>query len=108
MIIYELTNGSYEPMTCLPQIVFTEDSVYRSSVNDNELKLEYDLEDVPFDINRSYFSILLQDINNNIPCGMLFVSVPVGEEFDTIIYIVRFGDREFEKIKNFYLTKFPK
>ena len=108
MVIYELTNRGCEPATCLSQIVFREENVFRSSTNDSELKLEYELENVPFDINISYFSLLLQDIHNNIPCGTLFVSIPVGEDFDTIIYIIRFDEKEFEKIKKIYLTNFPK
>lgn len=101
MVFYELTNRGCESVTCLPQIVFRESNVFRSSISSNELKLEYELENMPFDINHSHFLILLQDIHNNIPCGTLFVSVPVGEDFDTIIYIVRFDEKDFEKIKKF-------
>ena len=99
MRVYELTNKGCESVDCLPQIVFREENVFRNTISDFELKLEYELKDMPFDINRSYFSILLQDIHNNIPCGTLFVDVPVGENFDTIIYIVRFVEKEFEEIK---------
>lgn len=107
MRVYEITNKGCEKVNCLPQIVFRKENVFRNTVNDYELKLEYELENIPFDINLSYFSILLQDIHNNIPCGTLFINVPVGEEFDTITYIVRFDEKEFEKIKKFYLTNFP-
>ncbi len=107
MRIYELTNKGCELVDCLPQIVFWEKNVFRNTLNDYELKLEYELENIPFDINLSYFSILLQDIHNNIPCGTLFINIPVGEDFDTIIYIVRFDEKEFEKIKKIYLTNFP-
>lgn len=108
MTIYELTNKGYESVEeDLPQIVFSEEKCYRSSINDHSLKLEYELKNMPFDINLSYFLILLQDIHNNIPCGTLFIDVPVGEDFDTIIYIVRFDEKEFEKIKKIYLTNFP-
>lgn len=108
MRVYEITNKGCEQVNCLPQIIFRKENVFRNTVNDYELKLEYELENIPFDINLSYFSILLQDIHNNIPCGTLFVNVPVGENFDTIIYIVRFDEKEFEKIKKIYLTNFPK
>ena len=109
MIIYELTNKGYESVDCLlPQIILREDNIVRSSISDNELKLEYALENIPFDINLSYFLVLLQDIHDNIPCGTLFVNVPADEDYDTIIYIVRFEEKEFEKIKKIYLTNFPK
>lgn len=107
MIIYELTNKGCESVNCLPQITFRKENVFQNIINDHELKLEYELENMLFDINLSYFLILLQDIHNNIPCGTLFVHVPVGEDFDTIIYIVRFDEKEFEKIKKIYLTNFP-
>lgn len=109
MKIYELTNKGYESVdNDLPQIIFSEEKCYRSSIGGQCLKLGYELDNVPFDINLAYFSILLQDIHNNIPCGTLFVDVPVGENFDTIIYIVRFDEKEFEEIKKKYLTNFPK
>lgn len=101
MRVYELTSKGCESVDCLPQIVFREENVLQNVIDDCELKLEYELENMPFDINLSYFSILLQDIHKNIPCGTLFINVPVGEDFDTIIYIVRFEDKEFEKIKKF-------
>ena len=101
MRVYELTTKGCELVDCLPQIVFQEENVLRNTIDTCELKLEYEFENMPFDINLSYFSILLQDIHNEIPCGMLFVNVPVGEDFDTIIYIVRFDEKEFEQIKNF-------
>lgn len=107
MRVYELTSKGCESVDCLPQIVFREENVLQNIVGDCELKLEYELENIPFDINLSYFSILLQDIHNNTPCGMLSVHMPVGEDFDTIIYIVRFDEKEFEKIKKIYLTNFP-
>ena len=108
MRVYELTNRGCVKVNCLPQIVFRKENVCRHTVNDHELQLEYELESIPFDINRSNFSILLQDIHINMPCGTLFIDVPVGEDFDTIIYIVRFDAREFEQIKKIYLTNFPK
>ena len=108
MRVYELTNKGCELVKCLPQIIFQKENVFHNTINDYELKLEYELENIPFDINRSYFLILLQDIHNNIPCGTLFVDVPVGEDFDTITYIVRFDEKEFQKIKKIYLTNFPK
>ena len=102
MKVYELTNSGCEIVECyLPPITFQEDKVFCSLRNENELRLEYDLENVPLNINCSHFSVLLQDIHNNIPCGMLFVSVPVGESYDTIIYIVRFSEKEFNIIKKF-------
>lgn len=109
MTIYELTNKGYESVEeDLPQIVFSEEQCCQSKVDVHCFKLEYALDNIPFDINLAYFSILLQDIHNNLPCGTLFVDVPVGENFDTIIYIVRFDEREFEEIKKIYLTNFPK
>jgi len=108
MRVYELANNGCETITCLPELIFQEDGVIRSSISEKELKLEYGLENMPFEINRSAFSILLQDIHNNIPCGILFVSVPICEDFDTITYIVRFDEKEFEKIKKICLTNFPK
>ena len=99
MKLYELTNKGCKSVDCLPQIIFREENIFRNTISGLELKLDYELEDMPFDINFSYFSILLQDIHNNIPCGTLFINVPVGEEFDTITYIVRFDEKEFEKIK---------
>ena len=108
MIVYELTSKGYEAAYDLPQMVFSEEKCYHNSIDDHSLKLEYELENMPFDINLSYFSILFQDIHNNIPCGTLFIDVPVGEEYDTITYIVRFDEKEFEKIKKIYLTNFPK
>lgn len=108
MTIYELTNKGYESVEDdLPQIVFSEEKCYRSSIDGQYLKLGYELDNMPFDIILSYFLILQQDMHNNTPCGTLFVSVPVGEEYDTIIYIVRFDEKEFEKIKKIYLTNFP-
>ena len=108
MKIYELTNRGYESVEDdLPQIIFTEENCYRSSIDNHCLKLGYELDSIPFDINLSYFLILLQDIHNNIPCGTLFVNVPVDEEYDIIKYIVRFEEKEFEKIKKIYLTNFP-
>ena len=102
MTIYELTNKGCELVNdLLPQITLREDNIVHSSNNNNELKLEYELDNMPFDINLSYFSVLLQDIHNNIPCGTLFVNVPADEDYDTIIYIVRFEEKEFEKIKKF-------
>ena len=102
MIMYELTNRGYKTVDYyFPQITFSEDNVFRSIKNGIELKLEYELENIPFDINYSYFLILLQDIHNDVPCGTLFISVPVGERFDIIPYIVRFDRKEFEKIKKF-------
>lgn len=101
MKIYELTETGYEAVEdILPQIIFQECNVSQNSIDDNELKLEYGLE-MPFDINRAYFSILMQDIHRDIPCGTLFVLVPIGEDFDTIIYTVRFDEKEFKKIKKF-------
>ena len=108
MIVYELTSKGYEAVDDLPQMAFSEEKCYHNSIDDHSLKLEYELENMPFDINLSYFSILLQDIHSNTPCGTLYVHVPVGEDFDTIIYIVRFDEQEFEKIKKIYLTNFPK
>ena len=108
MRVYEVTNRGCKKINCLPNIIFQKENVFRNIINDHELKLEYELEHIPFDINLSYFLILLQDIHNNIPCGTLFVDVPVGENFDTIIYIVRFDEKEFEEIKKIYLTNFPK
>lgn len=109
MKIYELTNKGYESVDeDLPQIIFSEEKCYRSSIDDHSLKLGYELDNVPFDIILSYFLILQQDIHNNIPCGTLFVNVPVDDEYDTITYIVRFDEKEFEKIKKIYLTNFPK
>ena len=108
MKIYELTNKGYESVDeDIPKINFTEENCFWSISNDYVLKLEYELENIPFDINLSYFLVLLQDIHNNIPCGTLFVHVPVGEDYDIITYIVRFNEEEFEKIKKIYLTKFP-
>lgn len=108
MTIYELTNKGYESVEeDLPQIVFSEEKCYRSSINDHSLKLEYELDNIPFDIILSHLLVLRKDIHNNIPCGTLFINVPVGEEFDTITYIVRFDEKEFEKIKKIYLTNFP-
>ena len=108
MIIYELTNKGYELVNdLLPQITLREDNIVHSSNNNNELKLEYELENMPFDINLSYFLVLLQDIHNNVPCGTLFVNVPADEDYDIITYIVRFDEKEFEKIKKIYLTNFP-
>ena len=108
MKIYELTNRGYESVDDIfPQINFTEENCYWTTINDYALTLEYDFEKKPFDILSSFFLVLLQDIHNNIPCGTLFVYVPVGEEYDTITYIVRFNEEEFEKIKKIYLTKFP-
>ena len=109
MKIYELTNRGYESVDeDLPQIVFSEEKCYCNSIDDQGLKLGYELDNMPFDIILSYFLIFQQDIHSNIPCGTLFVDVPVGEDFDTIIYIVRFDEKEFEKIKKIYLTNFPK
>lgn len=109
MKIYELTNKGYISVDeDLPQINFSEENCYRSSIDGCCLKLGYELDNIPFDIILSYFLILPQDIHNNIPCGTLFINVPVGEDFDTIIYIVRFEEKEFEKIKKIYLTNFPK
>lgn len=100
MTIYELTNKGYESVEeYLPQIVFSEKNCYHCCIDDQCLKLGYELDSMPFDINLSYFMVLLQDIHNNIPCGMLFINVPNGEDSDTIIYIVRFDEKEFEKIK---------
>lgn len=108
MKIYELTNKGYELVdNDIPQMNFTEENCFWSTINDYALKFEYELENMPFDINMSYFLVLLQDIHNNIPCGTLHVYVPVGEDFDTIIYIIRFDTEEFEKVKKIYLTKFP-
>ena len=108
MKIYELTNKGYVSVDDdLQQIIFTEENCFWSATNDYALKLEYELENMPFDINLSYFLVLLQDIHNNIPCGTLFVHVPVGEDYDIITYIVRFNDEEFEIIKKICLTKFP-
>ena len=108
MKIYELTNKGYESVDeDIPKINFTEENCFWSTSNDYVLKLEYELENIQFDINLSYFLVLLQDIHNNIPCGTLFVHVPVGEDYDIITYIVRFNEEEFEKIKKIYLTKFP-
>ena len=102
MKIYELTNKGYESVDDIfPQINFTEENCYWYTINDYALKLEYELDNMPFDINLSYFLVLLQDIHNNIPCGTLFVHVPVGEDYDTITYIVRFNEEEFEKIQKF-------
>lgn len=101
MKIYELTNKGCESVDCLPEVIFREQNVLKNVIDDCELKLEYELENMPFDINLSYFSILLQDIHKNIPCGTLFINVPVGEDFDTIIYIVRFDKKEFKKVKKF-------
>ena len=102
MKIYELTNKGYESVEeDIPQIVFSEEKCYRSSINDHSLKLEYELDNMSFDINLSYFLILLQDIHNNLPCGTLFLNVPVGEDYDVITYVVRFDEKEFEKIKKF-------
>ena len=101
MKIYELTNKGCESVDCLPEVIFREKNVLKNVIDDCELKLEYELENMPFDINLSYFSILLQDIHKNIPCGTLFINVPVGEDFDTIIYIVRFDKKEFKKVKKF-------
>ena len=101
MKIYELTNKGCESVNCLPEVVFREENVLQNVIDDCELKLEYELGNMPFDINLSYFSILLQDIHKNIPCGTLFINIPVGEDFDTIIYIVRFDKKEFKKIKKF-------
>ncbi len=109
MKIYELANKRYESVDeDLPQIIFSEEKCFRNSINDYSLKLEYELDNMPFDINLSYFLILLQDIHNNLPCGMLYVNVPTGEDYDIITYIVRFDEKEFEKIKKIYLTNFPK
>lgn len=109
MKMYELTNKGYESVEDdLPQIIFSEEKCYRSSIDGCCLKLGYELENIPFDINLSYFLVLLQDIHNNITCGTLFIEVPVGEEFDVIQYIVRFDEKEFKKIKKIYLTNFPK
>ena len=107
MRIYELTNRGCKLVDDLLHVIFSEEKCYQNSVGNHSLKLEYALDNIPFDINLAYFSILLQDIHNNIPCGTLFVNVPVGENFDTIIYIVRFDEKEFEKIKKIYLTNFP-
>ena len=108
MKIYELTKKGYESVDeDIPKINFTEENCFWSTSNDYVLKLEYELENIPFDINLSYFLVLLQDIHNNLPCGTLFVHVPVGEDYDIITYIVRFNEEEFEKIKKIYLTKFP-
>lgn len=102
MKIYELTNKGYESVeNDLPQIIFSEEKCYRSCIDGQCLKLGYELDNMPFDIILSYFLILQQDIHNNIPCGTLLVSVPAGEEYDTITYIVRFDEKEFEKIKKF-------
>ena len=108
MIIYELTNKGYESVEeDLPQIVFSEEQCCQSKIDGHCFKLGYELDNIPFDIILSYFLILRQDIHNNIPCGTLFVNVPVDEDFDTITYIVRFEEKEFEKIKKIYLTNFP-
>lgn len=102
MTIYELTNRGYEKVDDYFSLIdFYEGDVYYSTKNEVELRLEYNLKNIPFDINGSYFTILLQDIYNNISCGTLFVSLPVGEDFDTIIYTIRFSEKEFEKIKKF-------
>lgn len=102
MIIYELTNEGHEKVEdCLPKMAFQEDKVFRTVKNNHELKLEYEFDNMPFSINRSHFSILLQDIHNERPCGTLFVSLPLDEGFDTITYTVRFSEREFEVLKKF-------
>lgn len=110
MTMYELTNRGYEAVDYyIPQIDFCEDSVFSSTKNGIYLKLEYELENMPFDINRASFLILLQDIHNNTPCGTLLISVPIGEETnDIILYTIRFSREEFDKIKKIYLTNFPK
>ena len=109
MRLYELTNRGHDEVSVfLPQIVFTEEKCFKKAIDGCSLKLDYDLDSMPFDINLSYFSVLLHDIHNNSPCGTLFVNVPVDENFDTIIYIVRFDEKEFEEIKKIYLTIFPK
>ena len=70
MIIYELTSEGHEKVEdYLKQITFQRDKVFRRVKNNNELKLEYELENMPFSINRSHFSILLQTrfkFNKNI------------------------------------------
>ena len=102
MKIYELTNKGYELVDDdLPQINFAEENCFWPTINGHTLKLEYELKNMPFDINLSYLLVLLQDIHNNIPCGTLFVHVPVGEDYDIITYIVRFNEEEFKKLKKF-------
>ena len=108
MKIYELNNKGCISVECLPPIAFHRKNVCWSDINEIELRLEYQLEEMPFDINSANFSILFHDIHKNLPCGTLFVQVPVGEDFDTITYIVRFDEKEFEKIKKNYLTNFLK
>jgi len=107
MKIYELTSWGLEDVEdCLGEICFQEDNIVDQIKVDDALKLEYEFKNWPFQINRSFFSVLLQDIHSNIPCGTLFVMVPTDEDYDLITYIVRFDTEEFEKIKKIYLTKF--
>ena len=77
MKIYELTNKGYE-------------------------SVDEDIPKINFTQENCFWST-----SNDIPCGTLFVHVPVGEDYDIITYIVRFNEEEFEKIKKIYLTKFP-
>lgn len=108
MKVYELTNNGYE-MEDVPQIFFDESNILSCQAHENELKLSYDVsEEFLFPILDSWISVLIQDIHNNYLCGILSVNVPVGEDIDTIIYIIRFGEKEFEKIKKIYLTNFLK
>lgn len=108
MRVYELTTNGYETED-VPQIVFDESNVTGCQMCENGIKISYDVsQDFLFSTFNSWISVLIQDIHNQTPCGILSVDVDVGEDFDTIIYIVRFDEKEFLKIKNFYLTKIPK
>ena len=108
MRIYELTANGYETES-VPQVVFDESNVYSCQIHENELRILCDVSsEFLFPTLGSWISILIQDIHSEMSCGVLSVEVPVGEGFDTIIYIVRFSEREFEKIKKIYLTTFPK
>ena len=106
MKVYELTNNGYETEN-VPQIIFDDLNMFSYQINANELKLSYDVsEEFMFPVLDSWISVLIQDIHNDILCGILSVNVPLGEDCDTITYIIRFDEIEFEKIKKIYLTKF--
>ena len=107
MKVYELTATGYETED-VPQIVFDESNVIGCQMCENGIKIFYDVsQDFLFPTFNSWISVLIQDIHNQILGGVLSVNVPIGEYFDTIIYIVRFDEKEFEIIKKILLDKFP-
>lgn len=108
MKIYELTSSGHEDVNELIRQTFSEYSVYSCDKNETRLLLPYEFDDPPFDIISCQFSILIKDIEQNTPAGILTVQVCDRANIDDIVYIVRFDEEEFEKIKKIYLTKLQK